>query len=91
NTGCNNMRGTFTSTDSSISISEQIISTKMACPGYNEDGFLKSLPKANHYRFENGMMILMLDATEVSRWSRQPVKATIKTARTKTAAQSERA
>lgn len=80
NTGCNNMRGSFTSSDSTIQISEQIISTKMACPGYNEDGFLKSLPKANNFRFENNMLILLMDATEVSRWSREPVKATIKTA-----------
>ena len=74
------MRGSFNYTDSTLEINEQIITTKMACPGYNEDAFLKSLPKANGYRFENGMLILLSDKTELSRWSRKPVKPTIKTA-----------
>ena len=79
NTGCNNMRGNFSFTDSTLKINEQIITTKMACPGYNEDAFLKSLPKANGYRFENGMLVLLSDQTELSRWTRKPVKPAIKT------------
>jgi heat shock protein HslJ len=79
NTGCNNMRGNFSLTDNKLEIDEQIITTKMACPGYNEDAFLKSLPKANSFRFENGMLVLLSDQTELSRWSRKPVKPTTKT------------
>ncbi|HTE25485.1 META domain-containing protein [Flavitalea sp.] len=78
-TGCNNMRGKFSFTDSTLKIDEQIITTKMACPGYNEDAFLKNLPKANGYRFENGMLVLLSDQTELSRWTREPVKPTTKT------------
>lgn len=79
-TGCNNMRGTYSLADRALKINEQIITTKMACPGYNEDAFLKNLPKANAYRFENGMLILLSDQTELSRWTRKPIKQTIKTA-----------
>ena len=79
NTGCNNMRGSFSYTDSTLKINEQIITTKMACPGYNEDAFLKNLPKANGYRFENGMLVLLNDKTELSRWTREPVKPVTKT------------
>jgi heat shock protein HslJ len=73
-TGCNNMSGKFTSTDSTIKIDEQIIATKMACTGYNENAFLETLVKANRYRFENGMLILMMDVTELSRWTRRAEK-----------------
>jgi heat shock protein HslJ len=81
NTGCNSMRGTFSFNDSTIQINEQIITTKMACPGYNEDAFLKNLPRTNKHRFENGMLILMMDGTELSRWTRtkmtpETIKAT---------------
>lgn len=79
NTGCNSMRGNYTTTDSTLSISEQIITTKMACPGYNEDAFLKSLPRTTAYRFENGMLILLADKAELSRWTRTPAKPTTKT------------
>src|SRR5258708_28958972 len=43
NTGCNTMRGQFWSskTDSSLSFSDKIIQTRMACPGYNEPAFMK--------------------------------------------------
>jgi heat shock protein HslJ len=79
NTGCNNMRGNFTVTDSTLKIDEQIITTKMACVGYNEDAFLKNLPKVTGFRFENGMLVLLNDQAELSRWTREPVKPTTKT------------
>ena len=78
-TGCNNMRGTFNVSDSTLEINEQIITTKMACTGYNETAFLKNLAKVTGYKFENGMMVLMADGTELSKWTRQPVKPTNKT------------
>ncbi|RYY27811.1 MAG: META domain-containing protein [Chitinophagaceae bacterium] len=70
NTGCNSMRGSFTYNDSTIQINEQIITTKMACVGYNEEAFLKNLPRTNKHRFESGMLILLNEGTELSRWSR---------------------
>jgi heat shock protein HslJ len=79
NTGCNNMRGKFSGNDSTFQIDAQIITTKMACAGYNEDAFLKNLPKANGFRFENSMLVLVDGTTELSRWTRQPVKPTNRT------------
>ena len=75
NTGCNNMSGKFwySDKDSSLSFSDKIITTKMACPGYNEPSFLKSLQHANRYRLREGMLILLAeDNSELSRWGRKP-------------------
>jgi heat shock protein HslJ len=74
NTGCNTMRGQFwfSKSDSSLSFSDKIITTKMACQGYNEAAFIKSLQHANHYRLRNGVLSLQADNTELSRWMRKP-------------------
>jgi len=75
NTGCNNMNGKFwySATDSSISFSDKLITTKMACPGYNEKAFLKSLMLTTHYRLRHGVLTLLAeDNTELSRWERKP-------------------
>jgi heat shock protein HslJ len=73
NTGCNNLNGEFwfSDKDSSLSFNEKFVTTKMACTGYNEQAFLKSLLSANHYRLKKGMLILMSDQTELSRWTRK--------------------
>jgi heat shock protein HslJ len=74
NTGCNNMRGSFwySKTDSSLSFSDKITMTRMACPGYNEPAFVKSLQHTNHYRLRNGMLTLLAeDNSELSHWTRQ--------------------
>lgn len=70
-TGCNNMSGTFNHTDSSLSFNKDIITTKMACVGYNEKAFLESLLRTNRYKLESGILILMFDETELSRWTRK--------------------
>ena|SRR5579872_2546792 len=78
NTGCNTMRGQFfySNTDSSLSFSEKIVTTKMACPGYNEPAFLKSLKSTGRYRLHNGMLTLLSDEkTELSHWTRKPLQA----------------
>jgi heat shock protein HslJ len=75
NTGCNNMSGKFwySAKDSSISFSEKLITTKMACPGYNEKAFLRSLLLTTHYKLNNGVLTLLAeDNTELSRWERKP-------------------
>lgn len=71
NTGCNEMKGTFVYTDSSLTFNQNIITTKMNCVGYNEKAFLQNLLRTNRYRLENGMLILMFDGTELSRWTRK--------------------
>ena len=75
NTGCNTMHGQFwfSTTDSSLSFSDKIAMTRMACPGYNEPAFLKSLKSANRYRLDNGTLTLIGDdRTELSHWIRKP-------------------
>ena len=71
NTGCNNMSGTFDFTDSTLQFNQRIITTKMACVGYNEKAFLESLLKTNSYRLENGTLILLFNKTELSYWTRK--------------------
>src|SRR6185437_10452088 len=63
NTGCNSMHGTFwfSKEDSSLSFADKISLTKMACPGYNEQAFLKSLHSAGRYRLQNGVLTLLSD------------------------------
>ena len=75
NTGCNTIHGAFwfSKTDSSLSFSEKIITTKMACPGYNETAFMKSLRSAGRFRLRNGVLTLLSDDnTELSNWVRKP-------------------
>jgi len=75
NTGCNNMNGKFwySATDSSLSFSDKLITTKMACIGYNEKAFLKNLLLTTHYRLKNGVLTLLAENnTELSRWERKP-------------------
>ena len=71
NTGCNRMNGSFIVTDTSLQFSEKIMLTKMACPGYNEKEFIESLMRTTRYKFDNGVLILMQDMTELSKWSRR--------------------
>jgi heat shock protein HslJ len=75
NTGCNGMNGKFwySATDSSLSFSDKLVSTRMACPGYNEKAFIKNLLLTTHYRLKNGILTLLAeDNTELSRWERKP-------------------
>ena len=74
NTGCNTMRGEFQNADSSLRFYEQIILGKMACPGFNEPAFIKNLLNTNRWSFKDGELILMIDETVISRWSRKPSK-----------------
>jgi hypothetical protein len=77
NTGCNRMEGKLEKTDSTLRFMEPIAMTRRYCSGYDETAFLLSLKKANRYRVLNGDLILYFDATELSRWTRKPVKPTI--------------
>lgn len=71
NTGCNNISGSFYLANDSLSFNEQILMTKMACPGYNEEGFIQSLTKTNRYTIEKGVLQLMQEQTILSKWIRK--------------------
>lgn len=75
NTGCNTMNGSFQRTDTSFVFNEKIRLTKKLCTGYNEQAFLNNLLKTNRYKIEDGVLILLFDMTELSRWTRKPMKA----------------
>jgi len=74
NTGCNNMSGTFwySGNDSSLVFSDKIVTTRMACTGFNEAAFLKSMLHTTRYRLQKGTLTLLGDEkTPLSRWSRK--------------------
>lgn len=70
NTGCNSMSGSFIRQENSLTFNEQIITTKMACEGYNEKAFLESLLRTNAYKIEDGILMLMENQTVLSKWAR---------------------
>ena len=65
------MSGQFDFTDSSLQFNQRIITTKMACVGYNEKAFLETLLRTNSYKLQSGTLILLFDQTELSRWTRK--------------------
>ena len=71
NTGCNGMGGSFTLNGDALSFGENIISTKMACPGYNEKSFFDNLLKTNRFEIKNGTLQLMYNTTVLSNWVRK--------------------
>ena len=50
--GCNAINGSFVIKAEALSFNEQVISTKMACPGYNENIFMDNLLKTNRYQIK---------------------------------------
>jgi heat shock protein HslJ len=71
NTGCNTMSGRFQLSGRNITIDSNIVMSKMACTGYNEQAFIKSLLRTNGYKFDHGVLVLLFDGTELSRWVRK--------------------
>jgi heat shock protein HslJ len=78
NTGCNSVSGSFLLKGDSLIFNEQIISTKMACAGYNEKAFLDNLFKTNRYQIKEGVLQLMFNATILSNWVRHADTSTTK-------------
>lgn len=75
NTGCNSMHGKFyySKMDSSLSFSDKIVLSRMACPGFNEPAFLKSLRNTGRFKLRHDTLILVGDdRSELSRWLRKP-------------------
>jgi heat shock protein HslJ len=70
NTGCNSFSGTFVAGKQSLHFNKDIISTKMACPGYNEKAFIENLVKTNRYLIREGVLQLMYNSTILSKWTR---------------------
>jgi heat shock protein HslJ len=64
-TGCNQMRGSYTANNGSLSFSDHFVTTKMACPGYEESVFLEAFNRVNRYELTEGQLRLMHDSTLV--------------------------
>jgi heat shock protein HslJ len=71
NTGCNRMSGTFLATDSTLSFSDKMVTTRMYCAGYNESAFLQNLLRVDSYKFKKGWLVFMVEGIEVFRWTRK--------------------
>lgn len=63
NTGCNRMSGSFTIDGTSLKFDDKIISTRMACQGYNENDFINTLLKVNTYNVQDSLLELKRDTT----------------------------
>lgn len=78
NTGCNRMTGIFMRKADSLRFDERIVTTRMACMGYNEKIFLDNLLRTNRFVIKGGVLMLMENETVLSKWVRhledQPIK-----------------
>lgn len=81
NTGCNTMSGSFEINKDALSFGANMISTKMACQGYNEKAFIDNLLKTNRYEIRDGVLQLMYNTTILSKWERH-VSDTLKLEKT---------
>lgn len=57
------MSGSFIIDGQSIKFNDQIMSTKMACEGYNESDFITTLLKVNAYNIQASLLELKQDNT----------------------------
>jgi heat shock protein HslJ len=71
NTGCNSFGGSFMADSTGmLSFGRDIMSTKMACPGYNENIFVQNLQRVNRYSISGDTLALKENETPVSYWMR---------------------
>ncbi|MEO8172949.1 MAG: META domain-containing protein [Sediminibacterium sp.] len=73
-TGCNDMSGTFKVSGDALSFDKEISTTKITCEGFNEKEFIVNLLRVDHYMFNDGVLILLIDKTPISRWMRKTQK-----------------
>jgi heat shock protein HslJ len=70
-TGCNEMSGTFLVSGDALSFDKDITTTKVACEGFNEKEFIANLLRVDHYKIKEGVLILLIDKTPISKWMRK--------------------
>lgn len=58
-TGCNRFTGTYTADTTSLSFSQNLALTRMACPGFDEAIFVNALNRVNRYRLIESQLELM--------------------------------
>ncbi|HEX5150053.1 MAG TPA: META domain-containing protein [Parafilimonas sp.] len=70
NNGCNTMSGSFFIKEDALRFGDNVVSTKMVCPGYNEKPFVDNLLKTNRFMIRDGVLQLMYNTTILSKWTR---------------------
>ena len=70
-TGCNRMSGSFTVINDRFTFGSNMITTKMACPGYEEGLFLEALTRVNRYQVNATQLNLLHDSTLVMSFVRK--------------------
>lgn len=61
-TGCNRMTGGYILKGNTLQFAENLATTKMACPGYDESVFLNALQRTNRYTFRDSQLNLYNDS-----------------------------
>lgn len=72
-TGCNRLTGTFELSDLDKLKFSPLITTRMACPGYDESTLLKALEQVNNWSIINNQLLLSNGRTLVAKLQGVPV------------------
>lgn len=70
-TGCNRLRTAYATKGNKFSFDKNIITTRMACPGYDETAFLNALTKVNRYQLQSGQLQLLQDSLLVMAFAKR--------------------
>jgi len=72
--GCNHISGGYTQHEKMLQFSNNMIMTKMACPGYDETIFMEALRKVNSYHLSNDQLSLKHDDTVLMTFAKKKSK-----------------
>lgn len=70
-TGCNRISGTYKMTKDSFLFDPNMIMTKMACPGYDENIFVEAMGRVNRIELKNDLLYLKQDTTMIMAFSKK--------------------
>jgi heat shock protein HslJ len=70
-TGCNHLSGSYRLEKESFQFGNNMITTKMACPGYNENIFLNAVQKINRYEMKEDQLRFYSDSNLVMAFAKK--------------------
>jgi heat shock protein HslJ len=70
-TGCNRLSGSYSASTDNFSFGSNMITTKMACPGYEESVFLNALNRINRYKINGNELSFLHDSTLIMTFVRK--------------------
>lgn len=70
-TGCNRLSTSFNLNKGLFLFDKNIITTKMACPGYEESTYLNALSRVNRYVIEGDQLRLLNDSSLIMTFAKQ--------------------